>query len=269
VEIVVFVRSAVVMHCRTNVHAREQYEWRPSFCELVAFDGPQFCKILGDGNQVLFVGDSTMIQQAVTLMNSITHSGGNCSDNVFFGHNNELFNPHQDATNRVWIDYVEQLPKVKLVVLGMGAWFHAYDDYERAWNVIIQQYRYLENNRAHRKATMPTFVWKTINPAHQNCTSYHEPILSPLSVNTTYDAFGWSRFPEYDSISKEYSYKLHWNVIDMFPLHLRPDAHPPLLPSPTAFRHSFDCLHYCLPGPLNLFNDILLTMMLTNEIVIP
>jgi hypothetical protein len=46
-------------------------------------------------------------------------------------------------------------------------------------------------------------------------------------------------------------------VLDMYPLYLRPDAHPHVIK---------DCLHYCQPGPLNLFPIILYNMLLTNQI---
>jgi hypothetical protein len=44
--------------------------------------------------------------------------------------------------------------------------------------------------------------------------------------------------------------------VDLAPLYLRPDAHP----------GGNDCLHMCVPGPLDLFSILLLAMLRNGDL---
>ena len=80
------------------------------------------------------------------------------------------------------------------------------------------------------------------------------------------DPFHWNLFPEFDSISKHHCALLRIPVLDMAPLYLRPDAHPSMNKVLMHKLTDYDCLHYCLPGPLDIFAQILLTMLLNQEV---
>ena len=45
---------------RLELGSIEQYQWKPSFCDLPAWDANAFCHLLGN-RTVLLVGDSTMV----------------------------------------------------------------------------------------------------------------------------------------------------------------------------------------------------------------
>jgi hypothetical protein len=49
-----------------------------------------------------------------------------------------------------------------------------------------------------------------------------------------------------------------FQLLSMEPLYLRPDAH--------VYGSKHDCMHYCQPGPLDLFSVLLLQMMVTGEV---
>lgn len=66
------------------------------------------------------------------------------------------------------------------------------------------------------------------------------------------DRSNWYLFPYFDNLSIKRSKLLDINVIDMSPLYYRIDAHA-----------IGDCLHYCIPGPLNLFAILLFNILLT------
>lgn len=120
-----------------------------------------------------------------------------------------------------------------------------------------------------------------------NIDAYHD-----LSIQTS-DRFGWRFFYEYDQLvyqkfisefnitsyhpshshnhnhdhtvmkSQESNTRIDVSashvrvyILDMFPLYYRPDSHPG--------RNSWqqvDCLHYCLPGALNIFSTLLLNLL--------
>jgi len=70
--------------------------------------------------------------------------------------------------------------------------------------------------------------------------------------------YNWDYFPDYDKFSLAYSEILDIAFIDMSPLYFRPDSHPP--------KHIDDCLHYCIPGPLDIFPQLLLNMLYNKEL---
>lgn len=106
------------------------------------------------------------------------------------------------------------------------------------------------------------FLWKTQNPGHARCSLAHEPVnISQYPIPSAFDVYNWNQEVVFDDFSRNHSKLLGYNVIDMSPLYLRPDAHPGKLSNGLQ-----DCLHYCLPGPLNLFAVALMQMLYNKEI---
>jgi hypothetical protein len=66
-------------------------------------------------------------------------------------------------------------------------------------------------------------------------------------------------FQEFDSLaSRTFTNQLQQPVLHLEPLYYRADAHP-------GFG-SNDCLHYCIPGPLDLAAALLHHMLVTGEL---
>ena len=70
-----------------------------------------------------------------------------------------------------------------------------------------------------------------------------------------------------DGDTENYQFFNGMKYLDMSMLFLRPDAHP------GAFNKYFhdgddfmDCLHFCMPGPYDLFPVLLLQMLFNGEI---
>jgi hypothetical protein len=61
----------ITMNTRGIVSSREKYIWEPTSCSLLAWNSSQFCSLLGS-RRILIIGDSTMHQTAVELMNMLT-----------------------------------------------------------------------------------------------------------------------------------------------------------------------------------------------------
>ena len=100
-------------------------------------------------------------------------------------------------------------------------------------------------------------LWKTNNPGHINCDAYPDAVSSPLTYPIETDTYKWGLLSEFDAYMRELNIKHNIPAIDMFPLYLRPDAHP----GKNAVhwvQFGGDCLHYCLPGPLDIFATLLL-----------
>ena len=108
-------------------------------------------------------------------------------------------------------------------------------------------------------------AWKTINPGHVDCTAFSAPV-DHARVIAPGNQFHWDLHKQFDKIAYSYANKTGMPVIDMSPLDKRPDAHPA---NATLLLHKavdHDCLHYCTPGPVDVFSTLLLNMLFQGEL---
>lgn len=107
----------------------------------------------------------------------------------------------------------------------------------------------------------PILIYKTENPAHYGCKRFTQPVNSLnrqklVELNRHETNYKWyNQFPIEDRIT-HICRQFNVNIMRMDPLFYRPDSHPA----------EFDCLHYCTPGPLNLFSRLLLHFLVIGEI---
>lgn len=229
-----------------TVSARESYVWVPDFCDLLPFNGTQYCELLGN-RRVLFVGDSTMDQTATTLMSMIHASGGKCVHQLSQGRSDLLY-VRTKYTFPIQ-DYLKN--DTDIVILTAGA--HLNDEGDM-WSV-LENFKNMMKNGLAEKYPNIKWVWKTQNPGHVDCKQFTAP-LKNYSVDPSHTAYNYHLFPRFDEIARMFMSQepqLKLKVIDMSMLYLRPDAHA-------------DCMHLCIPGPLDVFSNIMLTMLYTGEL---
>ena len=109
--------------------------------------------------------------------------------------------------------------------------------------------------RAYPTGKNITLVWKTMNPGHVGCSPVsNTPLNDHWSHRQNHtDMYNWFIFPYLDSYAKRVATKIGVKVVDMSPLYYRQDAHS-------------DCLHYCMPGPVDLYSILLLNMLYNEEV---
>jgi hypothetical protein len=82
--------------------------------------------------------------------------------------------------------------------------------------------------------------------------------------------YNWPMFEDWDARARVLlgnSSLKNSHVLDIAPLHLRPDAHPGSWPGPVVEgvdhheRWKIDCLHMCMPGPLDLVSQVFFHML--------
>lgn len=235
---------------RLTVTQRERYEWKPLTCDLIPWNATQFCELLGN-RTVLLVGDSTMQQTGAALASRITTDAPpmkGCAPQVAIGRINK-FGPERKQT-----DAIQHINAVKpdIVVVNTGAHFMTTTEFARDLMYLKTLYQNLQANY-HKNIT---FVWKTMNPGHVNCS---QTSGGPLNEDWSHhhsreDLYQWYLFPYQDTYAKHFvRSQMGMRVIDMSPLYYRQDAHS-------------DCLHYCMPGPVDLFSVLLLNMLYTKEL---
>ena len=245
---------------------RLMYEWTPKDCDLPKWDAAAFCAALDD-RTILFIGDSTMEQSAVTVMSTIASTGGQCAPQLRYGRSNTFVYDIKNI-DRKWFHYYEESgsPGADIVVLAAGAWFEDTGDMYWALDSVNQTIRSMRSKEGGKEP--PKIIWKTQNPGHVQCQAFYHPIthMEEQMLNLTLDPrgwkFRWELFPVFDDMARSFAKQEGWGVIDMSPLYLRPDAHIGRLGEfhkmGVAPMEKLDCLHYCLPGPVDLFSVLLL-----------
>lgn len=246
-------------HCdrdegRFSVNRREQYYWQPSTCNLLQWNATYFCHLLGS-RRVLFVGDSTVAQSFTTLTNMLHSGNSTCGQQIMYGRCNMLVFGLKGGRNLFeWVQ-IAGLPDI--VIVNVAAHLHDVGDMQdivRRLGAIFPSMRAL-----YTEARRPlSIAWRSSHPGHIGCTHDMEPLQTPASPpDASIDKHGWRlHHPTFDDMAANASKGLNMTILDMSPLALRPDAHP----------GGGDCLHFCLPGPVDLFPQILLQSLYAREL---
>lgn len=240
----------------------DEYEWQSENIPSI-FDPIDTCHLLGNSS-VLLVGDSTMGQFSDTLMNSLWP--GQCQSQITFALSDTLVGRSYGNMNRgkVWKDAVEDL-NPDIVIVTVGA--HILSDDATHVEVVDQVLNEMQAMRQEKPNIK--FAWKTQSPG--GCT---KEIVSPMNatmaankMNFTDNSYGkdhynWYQFYNRDLMLLSRLQKIGMPYLDMRMLYSRSDAHISSQSGRHIMRGVIDCLHICLPGPLDvvgqLFHQLLL-----------
>lgn len=265
---------------RFKLSERERYQWSPSTCTLLEWDAAQFCEILGD-RKILFLGDSSNGHSAITLVNMINDADEICSENIQFISMPLLGLSILSPTDIT--DLKKEFPE--FIIASAGHHFHedtGKEDFNNAFDKFISTLVDLHSQSTHTKGAKKHpfhFMWKSINPPHIHCNKYPEPTTERVPFLHSMDPqCKWDWFDTYDEHARNATVAdsisgsstafttasttatvgaasgPRMSYIDMSPLLYRPDAHP-----------KDDCLHYCAPGPLDIFPRLLLQRLYNLE----
>lgn len=117
-----------------------------------------------------------------------------------------------------------------------------------------------------------TLVWRTTVPGHDNCTAATEP-LPKTYVPSPNNRFGWDRVEGQNMLIQSIFERVapgRLKYLDAFALaNTRADGHlgvkSKFLTEANGKRVSTrvqDCLHYCLPGPIDIWNVLFTRLFL-------
>jgi len=252
---------------RYTITQRERYEWEPIKCDLVPWNVSLFCESLGD-RKILMMGDSIMHQTGAALMSRITWDATRNSENVSFvscapqlalGRMNMFGQDDGYGLSHIQ-SYLDSFQR-DVLILNTGAHFLLNslfdDDLQLVHNLTDEIVPHYEA-KAQKNLTV---AWKSMNPGHVNCSQEsHGPLNDKWDHRHTgmRDLYNWWLQPDMDSRAKRKVSDLGWKWIDMSPLYYRQDAHP--------YGEAKDCLHYCLPGPPDLFSVLVQNMLYNKEL---
>lgn len=228
---------------RFTISQHEQYTWHADDCDVMAWNATQFCALLGD-RRMLFLGDSTMIQTAATVMNMIVSDvpKGLCGPQLMvLKHYSE---PFTDISERLLAFSPD------IVIVNFGPHYALEADFLTAMKAFIY---FVSQIRAALSPKMVEFVWKTTNLPHSSCKQFSAPTLAYAPTPPEHDPYNWSRLPGYDLLAHAMLLEQGFKFMNMHMVDLRGDAH-----CGSLGIAPYDCLHYCTPGPLNIAANWLL-----------
>ena len=253
----------------------DDLEWHPRGCQLERWNATRFCKLLG-GRNLLFAGDSTMGQLAVTVMNMVHWGHGvnattnaGCQTKLVFGASDTLVRRSFGRLNRGWHwRTLEARARSSIVVMSMGPHIHI----DPKLNMTASEERRYVNSsltsvleeiaKEHEQSNSDRIlIWKTQPAAGCGAT----PLPSETDMRRVRDSqtdYNWGRFGYMDEIAKNFwAGRPRAYVLDLSPLNYRVEAHPG---SPgangTGLHGVGDCLHSC-DGPLRLGATLLLNLL--------
>lgn len=238
-----------ILHERKVVSSREKWRWQPEGCDVLPWNATQFCEQLGP-RKVLLFGDSTTVQAGSTIVNMILgdEPRGTCGPHFY------IFRMDMALENLGEIKQIIRDFQPAFVLANFGPHYHNVDHISREveeFMVNMTEFRLElpENNR-------PLFIWKTISSPHFSCEKYTQPVSEPIIHDTgTTDYYQWDLFPHYDNASVLSARRHDFLVMDVSMLKLRPDGHPGMNAYQWA-KAGGDCLHFCMPGPLNVLTTM-------------
>mmetsp|Transcript_10371 Transcript_10371/g.14286 ORF Transcript_10371/g.14286 Transcript_10371/m.14286 type:complete len:336 (-) Transcript_10371:8-1015(-) len=242
-----------------NVSAREKYSWVPDHCLLEKFSGVEFCYVLGK-RRLLMVGDSLMHQMATVLINILKTLHAPCLDQISYGVSSHLLyqaNVNFGMSKNMHL-YFNMNSGADICLVNAGAHLDDEGDLYNIWENIqpwVKEYRATYNT---------TFVWVTQSFGHLQCEKFQAPLkeYTPITPNEYgLDRYSWRNFVGFDRMSKDLAAIHNFGILDVSMLRLRPDAH-----KANRIAGHEDCLHWCLPGPLDIFPTLLYNKLSMGEI---
>ena len=94
-------------------------------------------------------------------------------------------------------------------------------------------------------------VFRNTPPGHANCMQYDGPLAAKQEESSL--PYNWGLMPEYNAIAREEAGAVGAAYLDVYSMTvLRPDGH----------RSGADCLHYCMPGPIDTWVQAFMNLML-------
>jgi hypothetical protein len=227
----------------------DKYTWRSSH-KLPDWKATETCRLLGN-RTVLVIGDSTMQQLASTLMNSIFPVG--CQTQIKMAISQTLIGEalgKKHSRGKHWLKAVAKA-KPDIVIISAGAHILNRTDFNRVIDTVSKEIGELKN-----KHPNVTVVWKTQSPA--GCSAdITFPKPSGKIFNRTSSVYQHAEFFERDLYAIHHFQTLGIPLLDFRMLYSRTDAHI------GSQGRGNDCLHFCIPGPLEVGNVLFQNLLAT------
>ena len=220
--------------------------WR----EASTVSTPRECELDHGGNRSSSSTAADAKPSIYCMLNRMRHESI-CADNatistMYLRNNHLLLSNHHgsDPSIKPWSRMHSFLRWADVIVLNRGAHFTPDGGFRAGVRAAVRYIRNLEPDKL--------IIVRSTPPGHVYCSNYSEPIIAPQDPASL--PHHWGEFARQNKILKEEAEAVGAVYMDVDPMTvLRPDGHlgPPI-----------DCLHYCIPGPLDVWAQLLLNLIL-------
>lgn len=231
-----------------------EYRWKPDGCRMRDFDPAVMGGFLRD-RKLIYVGDSLNGDMAVSMICMM--GGRREAKHIRAIRSNNLISEEckfaktvaaiERACNKTAIreDWREKLAKQRVnehdvMILNTGA--HWYGGIQKA-KVVMGWVSEAINELFHGR-----LLYRTITFGHEQCHKYSHPgETGPVTM------YNWATFPELNAALHEvFSTHPKYTLLNVSMFDMRGDGH-----IGGGENTGRDCLHYCVPGPINEWNRLL------------
>jgi hypothetical protein len=186
-----------------------------------------------DVDQKLIIGNKVRFYTNVQL----------CGKNVTFVRNDDLSEGHKCLGKRICKPFYNELNGKDLVIINRGA------HYSDTLSIV-------EDIDSLIPRVKGDIIYRTTVTGHSNCPHSLKPDERYQQHFTAqHKSWGWDKMRLQNEVIVEYLKGKHPTVgiLDIVPMNsLRSDMH---------IRHG-DCLHYCFPGPVDQWNELLMNYII-------
>ncbi|KAJ9452053.1 Protein ALTERED XYLOGLUCAN 4 [Diplonema papillatum] len=282
--------------------AAPMYKWVPDTCDLADFNEELFCKSLA-GRDLIIVGDSinelwhfSIVQELGDRRDHTKKEGVAGSKKACPSHpichryypkplklrfiTNQLL--QMKSTRRVSRSWWKYLDGFGLLVINAGAWMYdpglaKNNHYVPVTEELYAQYMQTAADYLQQHFN-GTIVFRTTYPGHPDCQNHDRPVASPQPrpYPAAYLKYRWEAIFERNEIAKKIFSSIGAFILDVEPMTtLRPDGHLSVFhpnnwnwvggkPVRTPNSTFSDCLHYCIPGPMDTWTQLLMNLLMGN-----
>ncbi len=257
-----------------------QWQWHPHNCNLHKFT-PQSLKELllplgGGRRRIIYVGDSLNHDMSQSMRCLL---GEEQEDLVSLIRSDRLGCPDKECSNssqvrQEWQNMVkdQNLQSHDILVVNTGAhWFGDPNEQKLAFQNIATSIASVFNG---------TVVMRTTVMGHDSCQNFTEPTIAvedaEMDAKTVPMSYNWANFSQLNSLVHDaflnagFGPRYHPLYVDMF--EQRGDGHVQnsfnydmqdalskrdFVKARGMKKDDMDCLHYCVPGPIHVWNELL------------
>ena len=249
----------------------QDYEWLvPSDCIYNQFDINRFCQIVGNRTIALF-GDSLAYQQYNSLV-YITNATekirerAQCLSTVC---NNKLVWKRDNSASARGMNIMIRQMDPEIIVFNRGAHFTDDQKLIQELTATLEVALVWQQDCDKRKRNC-ILLWRSTAPGFPACSEYQSPLTDPSKAKDIIKNMSWYEKDEQrlqyhwwdfstqntlvEGLIQRYveQKQLRIHFLDFYDMAiLRPDNH----------ASDSDCLHWCLPGPMDAVNTLLLHML--------